>query len=150
MLCTSFSYIIETSAPFQELRFTALLSAHKYTALKLLIFKSTLHTNIKLNVKLNSKYFEHTKLSHASHYIENYFPARKAVKLLRTVRDTPRMWRTRIMFSSGSQKLLNSSVRSEMKYNCLPVYSHWCFERRLLKNGATVAKSTGQFSRLSN
>jgi len=91
MLCSSFSYITETSAPFQELRFTALLSAHKYTTLKLLIFKSTLHTNIKLNVKLNSEYFVHTNISHASHYIENYFPARKAVKILRTVKDTPRM-----------------------------------------------------------
>lgn len=39
-----FSYIIETTVPFHEPKFTALLSVHKYTAIELFIFISTLHT----------------------------------------------------------------------------------------------------------
>jgi len=50
--------------PFHEPKVTALLSVHKYTALELFIFRSALHTNIKLNVKLNSEYFKHTAISH--------------------------------------------------------------------------------------
>jgi len=110
--------------PLQELKFTAWLSVHEYTALKLLIFKSTLLANIKLNVKLNSEYFKHTNISHVTHYIENYFPAKKVVKILRTLKDTRVCEELAENFSSGSQKLLNSPVRSEMEYNCLTVYSH--------------------------
>lgn len=83
----NFSYIIETTVPFHD---SALLSDHKYTALEVFIFISTLHTNIILNVNLNSEYFKHTDISHASHYIEKYFPARRAVKILRTVKGTQR------------------------------------------------------------
>jgi len=74
--------------PFHEPKFTALLSLHKYTALELFVFISALHTNIKLSVKLNSEYFKHTDISHASHYIKKYFPARKALKILITVKST--------------------------------------------------------------
>jgi hypothetical protein len=56
--------------------------------------------------------------------MENYFAARKVLALLKITKIHCVGEEVEKNFSSGSQKLLTSPVRSEMKYNCLTAYPH--------------------------